>query len=90
MPPSSGPGEPKECRTLRLRLEKSMDPVQTENDMRTDQRRKRDALRRLAEAAQPFGFRVEKTPFAELPDLVLLPPSDRLDVARLRYLGVVR
>lgn len=45
----------------------------------------REALRRPADAAAPFGLRVERTPFSELPDLVLLRPSDGLDVARLRY-----
>ena len=53
--------------------------------MALDPATKRDALRDMAAAAKPFGFRVEKTPHSLLPDLVLLRPSDGLAVARLRY-----
>lgn len=45
-----------------------------------------EALARLAEAASPYGLRVVKTEYSELPELVLLRPApDGREVARLRY-----
>ena len=45
-----------------------------------------EALRRLSEAASPYGLRVLKTQYSELPELVLYRPApDGREVARFRY-----
>src|SRR5205809_8106885 len=47
---------------------------------------KEEALRRLSEAASPYRLRVIQTQYAELPELVLFPPTpDGREVAPLRY-----
>ncbi len=47
---------------------------------------KEEALRRLSEAASPYGLRVVKTQYSELPELVLFRPApDGREVARYRY-----
>src|SRR6266704_1513977 len=47
---------------------------------------KEEALRRLSEAASPYGLRVLKTQYSELPELVLYRPAPHgREVARLRY-----
>ncbi len=48
--------------------------------------KREEALRRLSEAASPYGLRVVKTQFSELPELVLYRPApDGREVARFRY-----
>jgi hypothetical protein len=47
---------------------------------------KEEALRRLSEAASPYGLTVIKTQYSELPELVLCRPApDGREVAGLRY-----
>jgi len=47
---------------------------------------KEEALRRLPDAAAPYGLRVVKTQYSELPELILFRPApDGREVARLRY-----
>jgi hypothetical protein len=47
---------------------------------------KEEALRRLSEAAAPYGLRVVKTQYSELPEVVLFrAPPDGREVARFRY-----
>jgi len=46
---------------------------------------KAEALRRLAEAAAPYGLRVVRTENSLLSELILIRPSDGPPVARLQY-----
>ncbi len=44
------------------------------------------AWQRLVAAAAPYRLRMEQTEYSLLPDLVILRPSDGLDIARMRYM----